>query len=521
MPGKIDTEWYKKAIEKWGDWIRKERPHMAEIRRRVGCSWSRACRLVEMIEPGLQEKLKVGKRWGEPEEHKGGPRNKGGRKKASQEDPETKPEEDDDPAPKISPERKAEWLWESNYVYNADTDTYITFTKSSGKPMVMSGTKHRQIIQMYSNWDGQPSTINMICRDLHIPRPWLIEYLRIHGITHDKEPFSKEELESRPIEDMVEDAIQMKRQAVYQKFEKLKWRDTKKNSDNWMEFEEVVLNRFIEEIGTHVRAMKVPKLDLDKPQSDYVAVVANTDFHWGMYSWEGEVGPEQVYNFDIAEERLFLHTENLISRFPGRPKKIIMSVGSDFFHIDGQSNTTTRGTVMDTIGTPTEILVTGCHLQRRHIDLMRQVAPVEIWMMAGNHDQHNSRAVLLFLSAWYKDTEDVTVHLDFRSRVYTEFGDTLIGFNHGDGVKVKDLGACMAKEARHAWSRTKHHIFFGGHLHHHKVQEVGGITHHLLPSLAGIDRYHHHEGYITTDPTLMAYLIDEEDGPYCWLQSKE
>lgn len=423
---------------------------------------------------------------------------------------------------KIKASESQDWLWQDNYVYNADTDTYITFTKSTGKPMVMPGHKHRAIVEAYSNWDGRPSTINMICRQFSIPRPWLIEYLRLHGITHDSEPFSREEVQERSVGDMVEEAIQAKRQALYQEYEKRKWKDTKDKAEKWMAFEEVVLGRLVESISEHASPNReVPKLQMEQADHNFSLVVSPTDFHWGMYSWDGEVGFKESYDQQKAEERLFRHTENVLGRLPGQPDKIIVAVGSDFFHIDGQKHTTTKGTPMDTHGTPTEILVTGCHLVRSHIDLLRQVAPVEVWMMAGNHDQHNSRALLLFLAAWYRETNDVTVHQDFRSRVYTQYGNTLIGFSHGDGTPVRDLGACMAKEARKKWAKTEHHIFFGGHLHHHKVHEVGGITHYMLPSLAGIDRWHHHEGYVTSDPALVVYLIDEEEGPFSWIQSKE
>lgn len=422
---------------------------------------------------------------------------------------------------KPTEEHKSEWLWNDNYVYNADTDTYVTFTKSTGKPMVMPGHKHRAIIEAYSNWDGRPATINMICRQFSIPRPWLIEYLRMHGITHDHEPFSREEVETRGVHDMVEEAIQGKRQALYQEYEKKKWKITQDQAEKWMAFEETVLGVLQEDIRTHARKYAVPKLKLPEAQHRYALVVSPTDFHWGMYSWSGDVGIGQNYNRNIAEKRLFEHTGNILARLPGKPEKIIVSVGSDFFHIDGQTHSTTKGTPMDTEGSPTEILVTGCYLTRIHIDMLRQVAPVEIWMMAGNHDQHNSRALLLYLAAWYKDMADVTVHEDFRSRVYTQFGNTLIGFSHGDGTPIKDLGICMAREAKKEWAATDHHIVFGGHLHHHKVHEVGGITHYMLPSLAGTDRWHHHEGYVTSDPSLVAYMIDEQAGPFGWIQSKE
>ena len=49
-------------------------------------------------------------------------------------------------------------------------------------------------------------------------------------------------------------------------------------------------------------------------------------------------------------------------------------------------------------------------LAREHIDLLRQVAPVEV-VMAGNHDRHSSIALMMYLSAAYEDVDDVQSRL--------------------------------------------------------------------------------------------------------------
>jgi hypothetical protein len=70
----------------------------------------------------------------------------------------------------------------------------------------------------------------------------------------------------------------------------------------------------------------------------------------------------------------------------------------------------------------------------------------------------------------------------------------------------------MATEAAEAWGRARYRVAFGGHLHHQHVQEVNGITHYLMPSLAGSDRWHSRQGYTTATPGLCAYLVDEVEG---------
>lgn len=485
--------WIEKAAKKWGDQILKEdlgRYRLAEL---AGISTYKARTLIDFVKAqgvSLDED--------------------------SEED-----EEDEVPVPKGKDLDAHDLLYHDNYVYNKATDTYITFTRvTAPKPIVMDGEKHRSLIKAYSNWDGKPATINQICREFQIPRPWLIEYLRIYGVTHDSEPFSREEVETRDIEDMVEEALQFRRQSLYRKYEMGKWKDIQDAAEKWMAFDKTVLERFERAIQNHsVSSQSVPPLKLREAPNPYALVISPTDFHWGMYSWEGE--SNDPYDFDTAKDRLIRHTEKVVARLPGRPETIYVAIGSDWFHVDGTTNHTTKGTPQDIAGTPSEILVTGCKLTQAYIELLRQVAPVEIYFMPGNHDQHNSRALMLYLAAWYRQTSDVLVYEEYHPRVYAQYGSSLIGFHHGDTTKVKDLGACMAKEARTMWGDTEWHLWFGGHLHTHHVQEAGGIIHYQLPSLAGLDRWHAAHGYVDSDPSLVAYLIDRQDGPVSWVRSAE
>ena len=405
---------------------------------------------------------------------------------------------------------ETQWVHDSRYYYAKDSDTYVTFLSKSKQPLVVPGDVHRSMKRMYSNWDGNPASINTICREFSIPRSWFSEYKAIHGWTHDSEPFSAEEILQRSDADLVSDALQQRRRSITKKYEVERWKSVEDHAKKWMRFEVEVLERLVAAVETSAPEYTVPKVRLSRSERPFSVVTCATDFHWGMYSWGKETG--ESYNREIAEKRLRETTEDLFSRLPGQPEQIILAVGSDWFHVDGDANTTTRGTPQDTDGSPAEILVTGCELARDHINLLRQVAPVKIVLMAGNHDRSNALSLLLFLGAWFKDAKDVEVVHNFKPRVYITYGKTLMGFHHGDGTKVKDLGSCMSNEARIEWGVTKYHVFFGGHYHHERVREMGGIKHYQMPSLAGTDRYHSRHGYVDSVPGLAAYIIDKRKG---------
>lgn len=399
------------------------------------------------------------------------------------------------------------------YVYDESKDSYKTFIQQAKGWVTTTGDAHRSIVQWYSNWDGAPVSLNGISRRTGLPRNWVVGYLKAHGITHDSAPFSAEEVAKRGVEELAQDALALKFGALATRTQELGAKEQHVAARNWWDFEATVLNRIRGWIGEFHTEYSIPKIKLHRAEKPFWLVTSATDFHWGMYSWAGESGYD--YNRKIARERLMQTTEDLIARLPGQPQGITVAVGSDFFHIDGigPEKTTTRGTPQDSEGSALEILLTGCELQREHIDILSQVAPVKVVLMSGNHDRHNSHALLMYLHAVYENSNRVEVVKDHNLRVYQSIGTTLACFTHGDTAKVKDLGPIMAKERRQDWGTARHHVAFGGHLHHQRIQEIGGIRHYLLPSLASPDAWHAGKGYVTSEAGLMGVLVDMEEGP--------
>jgi hypothetical protein len=401
----------------------------------------------------------------------------------------------------------------SLYLYDEDSDSYKTFVAQAKAWITTTGDAHRAIIEWYSNWNGQPVSLNGISRRTGLPRQWVVGYLKAHGITHDSAPFSAEDVAKRGVDEMAQEALALKFGALATRTEELNAHEVQKAARSWWDFEATVLDRIHQWVADNGTGYSIPKLRLKRADRAFTLVMSATDLHWGMRSWPGESGYE--YSRTECRRRLMASTQDLIGRLPGNPEEIVLAVGSDFFHIDGVTvpNATTRGTPQSVDGTPLEILLTGAELCREHIDVLAQVAPVKVVLMAGNHDRNNAHALLLYLHALYGESERVNVVKDHRPRVYEEIGTTLACFTHGDRDKVKDLGAIMAKERRMEWGRARHHVAFGGHLHHQRVQEINGVRHYLLPSLAPPDAWHAAEGYVTSEPGLMGVLIDMELGP--------
>ena len=403
-----------------------------------------------------------------------------------------------------------EYITDKPYYYNRETDVYVTFLRSvGGKPITVSGDTHRAMKEAYSNMVGTGATINEISRNFQFPRAWFDEYRRCHGWTHDMDPFTDEEVEDFQVEDLVDELVLRNRRSLHRTYEKRKWKEIQDDATKWRNFEDTVIEQF-KHLNVE-KASKVPKLKMKNYNEPYALVVSPTDFHWGKFGWEDETG--ETYNFEEAEKRLMTKTEELVARLPYQPDRIILATGSDWFHVDNDAGGTTRGTPMGTssCSSPADILISGCELAKRHIDLLRQVAPVDVVFMAGNHDRFSALTLALYLKATYDGVDDCEVHMTAKTRHYHSYGNTLIGFTHGDTVKQTRLPSLMAQEEWENWGRHEFKIWFSGHFHHQSVKEDGGATCIILPSLAANDRWHARMGY-KSQAGLAGHIIDKEKG---------
>jgi len=400
------------------------------------------------------------------------------------------------------------------YYYNTDEDLYFTFLRAADQVVKIEGDVHRQMKADYSNMATDALTINEMCRKYAMPRPWLEEYRKRHGWTHDMSPFTDEEFAEKDTDEMVKDLIHWRKKELFEKFEQARWKDLEKDASKWRNLNDHLLEEFLNLIPDAPEAPN--RIELTDGEKPYALVVSATDFHWGKYGWVDEVG--ETYDFDEAKSRLMDRTQDLVSRLPYQPEKIIMGTGSDWFHVDNDLGTTTKGTPQDMCGTPAQILKSGCELAVEHIELLRQVAPVEIYNMAGNHDRMSALALIMYLDAYYRNADDVSVVVSPYPRQYMTYGNNLIGLTHGDKAMQK-LPALMANEAKTEWGVTDHHYWFHGHLHHQTVKESAGTLIIQLASLAGHDRYHARAGYTMSKAGLSGYMIDKEEGLICSLFS--
>lgn len=263
----------------------------------------------------------------------------------------------------------------------------------------------------------------------------------------------------------------------------------------------------------------VPRKNYGK-SNGFMLEIAIWDFHYGKLAWSGEVGVN--YDLKIAEKIYFDALYDLVQKGLkfGTPEKILFVVGQDFFNIDNNKLTTTAGTPQDVDGRFAKIIREGRRILTDAIDYLKEIAPVEVVISAGNHDSISMVHVGDSLECFYHNDENIKVDNQPISRKYVKYGKSLICLSHGDKVKADQMPLIMATERAKDWSSTKHRICQFGHFHTEGMKEIKGVKIHYLSSVSAPDLYHFDNGYVGNIRQAQAFIFDKENGLESILYSK-
>ncbi|MGF1452260.1 MAG: hypothetical protein ACFB21_09340 [Opitutales bacterium] len=248
-------------------------------------------------------------------------------------------------------------------------------------------------------------------------------------------------------------------------------------------------------------APSYPPLQYEASSDPHMMVLAAPDLHIGKLALLEETG--EAYDLSIARELYIDAVRNLAGRVCATHAidRILMPIGNDFLTADNLSKTTTRGTPQDHVGSQYETLKHASRAASAAIDLLQPIAPVEVLMVPGNHDEYTIYALGMILEAQYGQCPQVTVINQPLPRHYITYGQVLIGYAHGHREKQRLLPMLMANEAREHWGHTRFREWHLGHYHHTRdvcylgTVEDEGVIIRILPSLSAVDRWHKAKGY--------------------------
>ncbi len=270
----------------------------------------------------------------------------------------------------------------------------------------------------------------------------------------------------------------------------------------------------------------IPPIKYQKPkrgQGNKMLEISLFDIHFGLRcyapaadrDWTPEMAREMTLN---VLEKLLTDAE------PEGPfDYILLPLGNDFFHCDNVFHTTTAGTSQPEADSWHHTYLMGEAFAVEMIERCKEVAPVKIKMIAGNHARQSEYTLGRFLWAYYRNDSNVEIDASASPYKFEHYGVNLIGYEHGHSVKQIRLAALMANECREAWSQTVYREWHLGDQHRKgsskpSVHEEQGVSVEFLPGLVMPNEWHRLKSFNWQKRMGMAFVWDKEAGPIMRLQ---
>lgn len=238
------------------------------------------------------------------------------------------------------------------------------------------------------------------------------------------------------------------------------------------------------------------------------------DHHFGKMAWQLETKWAN-YDVKIAAKVFDRALDDLLQQSPFQTyEQILFVLGNDLFNADNTAGTTTKGTQVESDVRIRKTYFTVRTIMIRAIE--RKLRPlcdmVVVKVVPGNHDYNTTWHLGDSLMVYFEKHKDVIVDNDPAPRKYHRYGNTLLGFTHGDKGRLKDLPTIMAVEARKDFGETKFHEWHTGDKHQSRTEEFHGIRVRILPALCPPDKWHSENGYVGNLRSSEAYHWDKVKG---------
>ena len=278
--------------------------------------------------------------------------------------------------------------------------------------------------------------------------------------------------------------------------------------------ESEIFNRVEELIEQH--SPYYPRIKRDT-KANHLLVINPADIHIGKYANEIETGDS--YDSETACKRVLEGVEGLLSKAEGfNVERILFCVGNDILHIDNVYNQTTAGTRQDVDGKWWEHYEIALGLYVKCVEMLRVFAPVDVLHSMSNHDYQSGFHLAHALKSWFRGASDVSFDVNVAHRKYYQYGNSLIGFEHGDGAKMDNLPLLMAQEKPNMWADSKYRYWYLHHIHHkikykwRDAKDFIGVAVEYLRSPSGTDSWHSRKGYCGAYKAVEGFIHEKKSG---------
>jgi hypothetical protein len=273
------------------------------------------------------------------------------------------------------------------------------------------------------------------------------------------------------------------------------------------------IEAFKEAIDSIVEEFEAPAVSNDIPKTiKGLTTYISNDVHLGGLSWGEETG-DRDWGVDSGVKGVRGAIDDLVARAPATKECIVSDLG-DLMEVDNSSGMTPKsGNVMDTDARYPKILRAAMELLVYFVEkALTKHEVVYFYNVCGNHDMNTGYAITAFIQAWFRDNARVVVDDSPKACKYHQFGSTLLGFTHGDNMKMASAGEVMVMQNEGIWSTTRDRYFHFGHNHKDSVVDTRLCRAESHRNIAPLNAWAAAKGFGRDIGTMKAIVYSEEFG---------
>lgn len=285
--------------------------------------------------------------------------------------------------------------------------------------------------------------------------------------------------------------------------------------------EEIKATRVFESLVDNAKrfAPKYPKISYPKHQDGLLCEIALPDMQLGRMVMASVTDTV----FDLTPEAVLQTADHIVDTLLCRARmfpveRFLFPVGNDFFDSDNVEMTTAHGTPQQDDPRWQKVFDAGKDFLVRAIDKMTVIAPVDVLVIPGNHDETKMFYLGSVLDAWYHANSNVRVNNEPKLRKYYAYGQNLIGLTHGYWEKWGKLDSLMAYEQPKMWAESCHREWHLGDRHHKvdmllKTEELeNGVVVRILRSLTPPSAWEYNKAFVGSLKAGEGFLWDKAQG---------
>jgi hypothetical protein len=264
-------------------------------------------------------------------------------------------------------------------------------------------------------------------------------------------------------------------------------------------------------------APKYKKIKHQQSKDGFLYEIAMPDFQLGRMVQEDEAGVAStpdlyIRKAEAAIDRLLSYSE------PYKVNKILFPIGNDFFNSNTAENMTAHGTPQRDDPRWQRTYRLGKQVIIQAVEKMTEIAPVDIMIVKGNHDEERIFYFGDTLESWFHFNPNVTVDNRPIGRKYYSYGNALVGFAHGYYETPVSLDGLMAYEQPELWAKSIYREWHLGDKHHKKDMLLktdeykNGVVVRIFRSLAPPSVWEYDKAFVGSLKAAEAFMWSVGDG---------